>query len=1021
MPFGRNNMLIISILFLILCPPNEGINLTYIIKKDRDKLQPSCIAEEFERYEAIGWVYPIPTNEAGIPKITTKFIPTINSEYNCNFSKNDICSKRWTLRDWMVDDSSMKTKEFISDYRWEDIPTVLISNSSKEFKERIEVDKVFKSGISVRANGTVELLVCSGWNPYNHPCYHFNIDNGEIYLNKYPVLPQNISNVKSTFVEQYKAFSNILTHDEWRNFIISFDETMTIKLFDVNLNRTVIKHAGDENFTAMYLMVRSNNASLWKFHENEFLYTNTTQVSRLGPQLMLFSKDLCISLLISKCEFCDMVFFYQDSTGRKVLKDIGVIESSKWMEIKLKEENIQMDKINIFVETKFRDPSALNQTGYWAIDNVRVCNENEVKVSYLRLNDLTMEEEDFISCQLIKKPNWRPKKHEYQNVKDFPEVTAVSNSTSIKLSWAQENTRNEINYFVQYQANDICTLEPHNLKRLRSSGFLTTKYNEVVIENLMPFTLYNFTISSVLHEADKSIYFNTLETVEPTFEELPHKIQLRATDSAVYVSWQNVPCTSVYGRLIYTLIVNNTRLNFTKKLSLETNTSHKVDGLQPYTHYSLLITTSRNAGNIYKGVHSHTIVLNFTTLAGVAPPVENLELYSMDQNSASLRYDLPRKSNGIPTEMQVKRCNALSFSKCKSYISKIRHCPLWPNKLCVYVDNLMPFNLYSFKISVRNLNTEDFGKEASASGYTLDRVPGVPTNVTYKTVDCHTSTDYCHLNITWLHPYYENGTITSFNLILNSSNVKEDGEDDKYIHEVYKVENKTYMPKYSYQIKYVPYSTHYKLYIQSANTMYKSSFTQLTVKTDNIGDHINQTVKLLEKQSDRILFKIPHLDHRLDFYVLTIVVQDFETKMEIKPDIMENHIIAENICHKFGNTWVSQVLKVENNNTETVTIGGSKNGNIKPNTKYCITFIITNRYKGSEHNVVYYEKLETPEAPLQKNQRLTVVIIIYMYLKKRKIISTPEENNENEYESLPFDDCTNNCVSNDNYDHLVHK
>lgn len=47
---------------------------------------------------------------------------------------------------------------------------------------------------------------------------------------------------------------------------------------------------------------------------------------------------------------------------------------------------------------------------------------------------------------------------------------------------------------------------------MKSSGFLTTKYNEVLINNLVPFTLYNITISTVLHEVDKQIYFNTLET-----------------------------------------------------------------------------------------------------------------------------------------------------------------------------------------------------------------------------------------------------------------------------------------------------------------------------------------------------------------------------------------------------------------------------------------------------------------------------------------------------------------------------
>lgn len=50
------------------------------------------------------------------------------------------------------------------------------------------------------------------------------------------------------------------------------------------------------------------------------------------------------------------------------------------MEIKLKEENIKVETLSLFVETKFKN-SELNESGYWAIDNFRICNENG-KVSF---------------------------------------------------------------------------------------------------------------------------------------------------------------------------------------------------------------------------------------------------------------------------------------------------------------------------------------------------------------------------------------------------------------------------------------------------------------------------------------------------------------------------------------------------------------------------------------------------------------------------------------------------------------
>lgn len=98
--------------------------------------------------------------------------------------------------------------------------------------------------------------------------------------------------------------------------------------------------------------------------------------------------------------------------------------------------------------------------------------------------------------------------------------------------------------------------------------------------------------------------------------ETPQKIQIRASDSTVYISWQKVPCTEIYGKLIHTLTVSNDVLNFTKQVSLQTDTSYEIKGLQPYTTYSLSIVTARNAANIYKNVHTNRMVFNFTTLPG---------------------------------------------------------------------------------------------------------------------------------------------------------------------------------------------------------------------------------------------------------------------------------------------------------------------------------------------------------------------------------------------------------------------
>lgn len=60
------------VVLLIFCPflIVAGINLTYIVKKNEQTIHPSCIAEEFERYAAIGWIYPIPEDVQQLPNIS---------------------------------------------------------------------------------------------------------------------------------------------------------------------------------------------------------------------------------------------------------------------------------------------------------------------------------------------------------------------------------------------------------------------------------------------------------------------------------------------------------------------------------------------------------------------------------------------------------------------------------------------------------------------------------------------------------------------------------------------------------------------------------------------------------------------------------------------------------------------------------------------------------------------------------------------------------------------------------------
>lgn len=69
---------------------------------------------------------------------------------------------------------------------------------------------------------------------------------------------------------------------------------------------------------------------------------------------------------------------------------------------------------------------------------------------------------------------------------------------------------------------------------------------------------------------------------------------------------------------------------------------------------------------------------------------------------------------------------------------------------------------------------------------------------------------------------------------------------------------------------------------------------------------------LLGNGDKAVVFKLPHLDRRLESSTITVAVQDFNKSIPVDVNSIENDKLADNLCHSFGKTWISQVLKVPN-------------------------------------------------------------------------------------------------------------
>lgn len=89
----------------------------------------------------------------------------------------------------------------------------------------------------------------------------------------------------------------------------------------------------------------------------------------------------------------------------------------------------------------------------------------------------------------------------------------------------------------------------------------------------------------------------------------------------------------------------------------------------------------------------------------VAPPVRNLEAYSVDENSAELRFQLPLSTLGIPQFVYVKYCHPLLESNCKTEIHNLTACLLWNNLHCISVTNLQSNYEFNVSVALKNYNT----------------------------------------------------------------------------------------------------------------------------------------------------------------------------------------------------------------------------------------------------------------------------------------------------------------------------
>ncbi|KAM9072641.1 phosphatidylinositol phosphatase PTPRQ isoform 4-T5 [Megaptera novaeangliae] len=339
---------------------------------------------------------------------------------------------------------------------------------------------------------------------------------------------------------------------------------------------------------------------------------------------------------------------------------------------------------------------------------------------------------------------------------DVPETSPIINtfknlsSTSVLLSWDPPVKPNGA--IISY---DLILQGPSE-----NYSFVTSD-NYVILDELSPFTLYSFFAAARTVKGlgpSSVLFFYTDESVPLA---PPQNLTLvNYTSDLVWLKWSPSPVPGGIVK-VYSLKIHEheTDTIFYKNIS-GFQTEAKLVGLEPVSTYSISISAFTKVGN----GNQFSNVVKFTTQESVPDVVQNVQCMATSWQSALVKWDPPKKANGIITHyMIIVERNATKIS---------------PQDHMYTFMKLLANTSYVFKIRASTSAGE--GDESACNMSTLPETApdGPPENVYV------VATSPFSINISWSEPAVITGP--TFYLIdvksvdsdeFNISLIKSNGEN----------------------------------------------------------------------------------------------------------------------------------------------------------------------------------------------------------------------------------------------------
>nr|XP_056702969.1 phosphatidylinositol phosphatase PTPRQ [Euleptes europaea] len=320
---------------------------------------------------------------------------------------------------------------------------------------------------------------------------------------------------------------------------------------------------------------------------------------------------------------------------------------------------------------------------------------------------------------------------------DVPESAPIMKSyknlsfTSVMLSWDPPAQPNGIimRYELQLQGPEI------------NSSF-TTSNDSVILEDLSPFTLYNFFVSARTVKGLGPYAVLMFSTDESVPMAPPGNLQvINYTSNSVWLKWNPSPQPNgVIQRYTFNIFEKSSQTTFYQNVS-GSHTEANIVGLEPFSTYFIRVSAFTRFGN----GNQFSNVIEFTTKESAPDIVQNIQCTATSWQSVLVYWDPPLKANGIITHYIIM------FGRNSTILSSV-------NETVHTFRDLLSNTSYQFQIKAATAAGE--GEEQLCNVSTFpETVPSAPRDIAFSNVQSTSVTLRWRMPVT-IFGYFLNYKIT---------------------------------------------------------------------------------------------------------------------------------------------------------------------------------------------------------------------------------------------------------------------